>query len=79
MSKPNIDEIKSKIKNNEALTDDEYNELLRQAEIQERPERAKQRLKNYEERQLIKYSFLVGVVAGAGIMLGLQRLWELLQ
>lgn len=50
------------------LTDDEYNELMRQKEIKERPERAKQRLRNYEDRQYMKFGFIAGTIVGAGLL-----------
>lgn len=57
--------IKSKVKRNEVLTDDEYNELVRQKEIEERPERARQRQRNYEDGQFMKFGFIAGLIVGA--------------
>lgn len=64
----NLRDINEKIKHNKALADDEYNELMRQQEIKERPERAKQRQRNYEDGQLMKYGFYFGLFVGALLM-----------
>ncbi len=56
------------------LTDDEYNELMGQQEIKERPERAKQRQRNYEDGQFMKFGFYAGLIIGAIAMFFLIQL-----
>ena len=63
---------------NRTLNDDEYKELLKQTEIKQRPEQAKQRMRNYEDSQFMKYGFYLGLFVGAGLLLVLQKLAELL-
>lgn len=61
----NLKDIKGKVKRNVVLTDDEYNELVKQKEIEERPERARQRQRNYEDGQFMKFGFIAGLIVGA--------------
>lgn len=66
MSKQTIDEIKTKVKNNEVLTDDEYKELIEQKERESL--NSDERIRQTSENQIVKYYFIAGVILGAGLL-----------
>lgn len=66
MSKDNIKEIKSKVKRSEALTDDEYNELIKQKNRESL--NSDERIRQTSENQIVKYYFIAGVILGAGLL-----------